>query len=264
MIKMEVEKESQTKQFISLDSLLEMLGNPTRRIILSKLAKVPHSPSELAKILGISRQAVHSQLDLLRTNNVVERFGEEKRGGKYRIKSNLSIRINISPDYYNIRYSMTEIKDDAKSINLKDIGCATKFENIKSPNKKIRFLGGQIKDIENKIREFELERRKLLQNKECYIVELKNIINDTYQKDFLKKRPELENLEREIFYTLFYNPAQFRQRINIDNLMEDLFFSDLDPFKRATHKLDVTNLLKDLSSFMDFLWEDDDDWFFDF
>jgi len=60
MIKMEVEKESRTKQFISLDSLLVMLGNPTRRIILSKLAKVPHSPSELAKILGISRQAVHS------------------------------------------------------------------------------------------------------------------------------------------------------------------------------------------------------------
>jgi len=264
MIKMEVEKESQTKQFISLDSLLEILGNPTRRIILSKLAKVPHSPSELAKILGISRQAVHSQLDLLSTSNVVERFGEEKRGGKYRIKSNLSIRINISPDYYNIRYSMTEIKDDVKSTNLKDIGCATEFKNIKSPNKKIRFLGEQIKDIEQKIREFEFERKKLLQNKECYIVELKNIINDTYQKDFLKKRPELENLEREIFYTLFYNPAQFRQRINIDNLMEDMFFSDLDPFKRATHKLDVTNLLKDLSSFMDFLWEDDDDWFFDF
>ncbi len=51
--------------------------------------------------------------------------------------------------------------------------------------KKIRFLGEQIKVIEHKIREFELERRKLLQNKECYIVELKNIINDTYQEDFL-------------------------------------------------------------------------------
>ena len=76
---------------------------------------------------------------------------------------------------------MTKIKDDTKTINLKDIGCATKFESIKSPNKKIRFLGEQIKDIEQKIREFELERKKLLQNKECYIVELKNIINDTYQ-----------------------------------------------------------------------------------
>ena len=261
---MEIERKNEIKQFISLDNLLEMLGNPTRRIILSKLAKVPHSASELSKILGISRQAVHSQLDKLSSNNVIERIGDEKRGGKYRIKSNLSIRIDITPDHYNIQYSMAQIDDDAKSIDLKDIGCSIKFESIKSPNKKIRFLGEQIKDIEQKIREFELERSKLLQNKECYIVELKNIINDTYQKDFLKKRPELENLEREIFYTLFYNPGQFRQRINIDNLMEDLFFSDLDPFKRATHKLDVTNLLKDLSSFMDFLWKDDEDWFFDF
>ena len=261
---MEIERKNEIKQFISLDNLLEMLGNPTRRMILSKLAKVPHSASELSKVLGISRQAVHGQLDKLSSNNVIERIGDEKRGGKYRIKSILSIRIDITPDHYNIQYSMAQIDEDAKSIDLKDIGCSIKFESIKSPNKKIRFLGEQIKDIEQKIREFELERSKLLQNKECYIVELKNIINDTYQKDFLKKRPELENLEREIFYTLFYNPGQFRQRINIDNLMEDLFFSDLDPFKRATHKLDVTNLLKDLSSFMDFLWKDDEDWFFDF
>ncbi|MCK4383993.1 MAG: helix-turn-helix domain-containing protein, partial [Candidatus Lokiarchaeota archaeon] len=125
---MEIEKKDETKQFIGLDNLLLMLGNPTRRIILSKLAKVPHSASELAKILGISRQAVHSQLDILSSDNVVERIGDEKRGGKYRIKSNLSIRINISPDYYNIQYSMTKIQDDTKSINLKDIGCATKFE----------------------------------------------------------------------------------------------------------------------------------------
>ena len=86
---MEIETEDQNKQFISLDNLLEILGNPTRRIILSKLAKVPHSASELSKILGISRQAIHSQLDILSSHNVVERIGDEKRGGKYRIKSNL-------------------------------------------------------------------------------------------------------------------------------------------------------------------------------
>ena len=83
---MEIEREDEIKQFIGLDDLLEMLGNPTRRIILSKLAKVPHYTSELSKILGISRQAVHSQLDILNTNNVIERIGDEKRGGKYRIK----------------------------------------------------------------------------------------------------------------------------------------------------------------------------------
>ena len=261
---MEIERNDETKQFISLDNLLEILGNPTRRIILSKLAKVPHSATELSKILGISRQAIHSQLEILSSSSVIDRIGYEKRGSKFRIRSNLSIRIDITPDYYNIKYSMTQIDNDLKSIDLKDIGCSIKFESIKTPDKKIRFLGEQIRDIEQNLRSLELERSKMLQSKECFIIELKNIINQTYQKHFLKPKSEVENLEREIFYTLFYNPVQFRQRINIDNLMERLFFSDLDPFTRESKVTNVKSLLKDMSSFMDFLWEDDDDWFFDF
>jgi len=261
---MEIEKKDQNKQFISLDNLLEILGNPTRRIILSKLAKVPHSTSELSKILGISRQAVHSQLDILSSNNVLERIGDEKRGGKYRIKSNLSIRIDITPDYYNIQYSMAQIDNEVKSVELKDIGHSSKFESIKTPDDKIRYLGQQIRAIEHNIKDLEGERRKLLQNKECFIVELKNIINRTYQKNFLKSKSEVENLEREIFYTLFYNPAQFRKRISIDKLIDNLFFSNLDNFTRESKVTNVKTLLKDMSSFMDFLWEDDDDWFFDF
>lgn len=261
---MEIEKKNQSKQFISLDNLLEILGNPTRRIILSKIAKVPHSTSELSKILGISRQAVHSQLDILSSINIIERIGDEKRGGKYRIKSNLSVRIDISPDYYNIKYSMAQIDDNVKSIDLKDIGCSTKFESIKTPDDKIRYLGQQIRDIEQNLRILEGERSKLLQNKECFIIELKNIINQTYQKNFLKSKSEVENLEREIFYTLFYNPVQFRKRISIDKLIDNLFFSDLDPFTRETKVTNIKSLLKDMSSFMGFLSEDNDDWFFDF
>ena len=261
---MEIEKNDKNKQFISLDNLLEILGNPTRRIILSKLAKVPHSTSELSKILGISRQAVHSQLDILSSNKVLERIGDEKRGGKYRIKSNLSIRIDITPDYYNIQYSMSQIDNEVKSINLKDIGCSIKFDSIKTPDDKIRYLGQQIRDSEKNLKILEGERSKLLQNKECFIIELKNIINQTYQKHFLKSKSEVENLEREIFYTLFYNPAQFRKRISIDNLVDKLFFSDLDNFTRDSKIANVRTLMKDMSSFMDFLWEDDDDWFFDF
>ncbi len=159
---------------------------------------------------------------------------------------------------------MAQIDDDIKSIDLKDIGCSTKFESIKTPDDKIRFLGQQIRDIEHNIRNLEVDRSKLLQNKECFIVELKNIINKTYQQNFLKPKSEVENLEREIFYTLFYNPVQFRKRISIDNLVDKLFFSDLDNFTRDSKIANVRTLMKDMSSFMDFLWEDDDDWFFDF
>ena len=53
------------------------------------------------------------------------------------------------------------------------------------------------------------------------------------------------------------------KRINIDSLLDDMFFSDMDIIRRDTSKVTVKHLLKDLSSMMDFLYEDEDDWFFD-
>ncbi|MHA1193773.1 MAG: ArsR/SmtB family transcription factor [Promethearchaeota archaeon] len=69
---MEIEDDRPEQQLIGLDSLLEILGNPTRRSILSKLAKVPHTGPEIADDLGISRQAIHSQLKLLTDSGLIE------------------------------------------------------------------------------------------------------------------------------------------------------------------------------------------------
>ena len=77
------------------------------------------------------------------------------------------------------------------------------------------------------------------------------------------KTKEQPNLEKEIFYTLFYNPARYFKRINIDKLLDDMFFSEMGPFLRDTNKVTIRHLLRDLTSMMDFLREDEDDWFFD-
>jgi len=268
-----VEKHNNDRNFISLDSLLEILGNPTRRALLSKLAKIFLSTSELANVLGISRQAVHSQLKILSNNNIIEEIDPKKPGGKYGIKSNLSIRIDISPDYYNIKYNSSEINDKSSSINLKDIGCSIDFENIKEPEEKIRFLGVEIKKIEKNLNILENDRRSLLKNKECFIIELKNIMEQQYREklmQFIKERrnkdkliKESLNLGEDIFFTLFFNPEKYFKRINMDNLLDDLFFSDMDMDLRARNRVSVEPLLKDLSKLMDFFWEDEDDWFFD-
>jgi len=70
-------------------------------------------------------------------------------------------------------------------------------------------------------------------------------------------------LEKEIFYTLFYNPIKYFKRINIDSLLDDMFFSDMDLISRDQHRVSVRHLLRDLSNMMDFLKEDEDNWFFD-
>ncbi|MFX1324038.1 MAG: ArsR/SmtB family transcription factor [Promethearchaeota archaeon] len=260
---MELEKREENDLFLSLDNLLEILGNPTRRIILSKLAKVPLGASELAASFGkkISRQAIHSQLKMLSDSGIIESFGEDPRNIKYRVKSNLSLRIDVTPDYYNINYNVSKVDDIRESLELKETGFHTDYQKLKNPNKKLRFLGERIKEIEHNIRDLEQERLSLLRNKERFIVELKNLMRDQYEKDI--KTQEQPNLEKEIFYTLFYNPIKYFKRINIDSLLDDMFFSEMGPMRRETNRVSIKYLLKDLSKLMDFLYEDENDWFFD-
>lgn len=244
-----------------MDTLLEVLGNPTRRIILGKLAKVPLGASELAASFGkrISRQAIHSQLKTLSDHGIIESFGDDPRNIKYRIKSSLSLRIDITPDYYNIKYSMSKIDKNTQPLEIKETGCHVEYKGIK-PGEKLRFLGGKIKVIEQNIRGLEEKRNILLHNKECFIVELKDIMAKQYNERLRQEKP---NLEKEIFYTLFYNPLKYLKRINIDKLLDDMFFSDMDLIQRDQHKVSVRYLLRDLSKFMDFFKEEEEDWFFD-
>ena len=266
---MVLENEAQGKERkkdnlpISLDNLLELLGNPTRRMILSKLAKVPHSASELAKTIGISRQAIHSQLKILQKVGLVENLDPDERGSKYRITSNISLRADITPDYYNVNYSVL-LAD--KSIDtghlLEELGCDMDYEKIKAPDKKVKFLGKKIQGIQKKIRNLENKRKNLIQDKECLIVALKNLMAKEYDSE-LRTTKDLPNMEKEIFYTLFYNPMKYFNRINIDKLLEDMFFSDIDDMTRDRHKVSLQYLLRDLSKFMDFFKEDEDTWFFE-
>jgi len=263
-------------QNIKLDNLLDVLGNPTRRMILAKLAKLPHYASELANSLHISRQRIHSQLGELKKNNLIEPFSPDDnvKENKYRIKMNISVRIDITPDYYNINYSTTEIDNTTSSLMLKDIEDSSIYEKISVPDDKIKYLGERIRQIESEINDVENERRNLLQSKECFIIELKNLMNQKYRKELSKiigERRQKErlikeslNLGEEIFFTLFFNPEKYYKKINVESLLDDLFFASTDMEIRARNRVSVEPLLRDLSRLMNFMREDEDEWFFDF
>ncbi len=263
MIILELEGQEGRNVFLSLDNLLEILGNPTRRIILSKLAKVPLGASELAASFGkkISRQAIHSQLKMLSDSEIIESFGDDPRNIKYHLKSNLSLRIDITPDYYNINYNVTKVDKIRENLKFKNTGFDLDYQKLRNANKKFRFLGEKIKIIEQNLRNLEEERNELIQNKECFIIELKNLMTEQYEDALSTK--EQPNLEKEIFYTLFYDPVKYFKRINIDKLLDDMFFSEMGPIRRDQHKVSIRHLLRDLSNLMDFLREDEDDWFFE-
>jgi len=268
-----MEKEANIVNFISLDTLFEILGNPTRRVILSKIAKVPHSTSELANELGISRQAIHTQLKILNSYNIIEDINPDEVGVKFRIKNNISVRIEISPNYYNVNFRTEEINEDSKSLKLEDVSSFDKKYQDKEPNNKIKYLGEKLKEIDNNLKNLEHQRHELVQNKQCIITEIKKLMEEQYRKKLessIKERRQKDklikeslNLGEEIFYTIFFNPEKYFRKINIDSLLDDLFFSDMDIDLRAKNRVSIKPLLKDLSKIIEFLHEDEDDWFFD-
>ncbi|MBN1802638.1 MAG: helix-turn-helix domain-containing protein [Candidatus Lokiarchaeota archaeon] len=265
----------ETSQNMQLDLLLEMLGNPTRRMLLSKLSKVPHSASELANSLNISRQAVHSQLKLLEENGLIEDIDKNPKKSKYRIKKDILVRIDISPDYYNIKYATKDVLNQAiPTTTLQNTEFSRDYTSIKKPEEKIKFLGETIKLIENDINDLESERNDLLQKKQCCIIELKNLMDERFKNRLLETIRQRRNKEKlvkkslnlgeEIMFTLFFNPEKYFDKINIDSLLDDLFSSDMDNDLRAINRVSVQPLLRDLSKLMGFLYEEDDDWFFSF
>jgi predicted transcriptional regulator len=274
---MEVKDEIVEEQLVGLDNLLEILGNPTRRVILAKLAKVPHSAPELADDLGISRQAIHSQLKVLSESGLIEPIeSTDKRGGKYRIRSNISVRIEITPQYYNIKYNTSNADIESQSVKFDDMNISIDFTKIKTYDDKIKFLGDQILQIDKNIKKLDNTRKEYLTKKECFLRETKKLMQGQYRDKLLqmmkardkgikdKSLRDIFNLSEEILFTMFFNPQRYANRVDIDKLMDDLFFSDMDTFQRNQRFGSIRTLLEDMSRLMGFLREDEDSWFFDF
>lgn len=273
---MEIEDDRPDQQLIGLDSLLEILGNPTRRSILSKLSKVPHTGPEIADDLGISRQAIHSQLKLLTDSGLIEGPPEGSRGGTFRIRSNISVRIEITPQYYNIKFTTNPAFNDSNATEFQDMNCSIDYSKIKTVDDKIKFLGDQILKIENDISHLDQERKEFLIRKQCILQEIRKLMQGQYKKNLEKRLKvrytqikdkslnDLFNLSEEIVFTMFYNPQRYRNRVDINKLLDDLFFSDMDSYQRDQRFGSIRSLLTDMSSLMGFLREDDEDWFFDF
>ena len=259
-------------QNINSDVLLDILGNQNKRMILAKLTKVPHSASELAHDLNISRQAVHVQLKSLEEKGIIETIGDT---GKYRLKMNFSITVDISPNYFNIKYNTSQTQSKLMEIELKNTEYSSAYESIKAPDKKIKFLGKKIKDIESHINALERERKELLTKKECCIVELKNIMENKVKKQLIETIRERRSKEKfvrqslnfgeELFFTLFFNPEKYLEieKIKIDALLDEIF-PGMDSELRNVKRVSAQPLLKDLSKFFKFIQEEDDDWIFRF
>lgn len=95
------------------DTILDILGNDTRRKILSVLSEEPMYFNQLAKEIGIGQQAVIRHLQALEDIGLIETYAEKSEFGAperkyYRLNTSFILTISLSEDDFTI--SKQEIK----------------------------------------------------------------------------------------------------------------------------------------------------------
>ena len=102
----------------TLDQILAILENPTRRRILQKLSRERHYPLQLSKELRVSQQAITKHLKVLEDFHLVKCRPEKSDSGGperkcYVASYSFSLMIDCAPNLFNV-----EMKPLSKSAEV--------------------------------------------------------------------------------------------------------------------------------------------------
>ena len=151
---------------IDLDTLLAVIGNPTRRQILRKLVKETHYPLQLSRELSVSQQAIMKHLGVLEKHDLVKSvFQKSDSGGPprryYEATQSLTIVIDLGPELFHeeLRFHVQESVIEG----VPDTSALTEAENLK---KLLVELTRRIGSINRKLDGLADERDSLIDQKE--------------------------------------------------------------------------------------------------
>lgn len=144
------------------DTILDILGNDTRRKILAALSVEPMYFNQLAKEIGIGQQAILRHLQALEDNGLIETYAEKSEFGApdrkyYRLNSSFILTISLSEDIFTItkqKIAESRQKSSKKYYKIldsmpKDAGAALSSlqENIAAVEEEISALESRLNDL---------------------------------------------------------------------------------------------------------------------
>jgi len=90
----------------SMDKVLQIVGNETRRRILTLLSEEPHYISQIAKKLDVTQPAILKHLSLLQKAGLIDSFWRKNPLGAarkyYKICDSVGIEIAINPNGFRV------------------------------------------------------------------------------------------------------------------------------------------------------------------
>lgn len=139
-----------------LDALLSLVENPTRRQILERIAKEPSYPLQLSKELRISTQAVLKNLVLMEQYGIVQKMDVKSDMGPnrsvYSPSTEFTLVVDMRAHMFSARLIQSETSDEVHDGDLKE----------------------RLEEIEQRIRELDRERSRLLSARSDLLHELDN------------------------------------------------------------------------------------------
>ncbi len=170
---------------MSVDAILEILGNDSRRRILALLAKKPCYVSEISYALKMAPKAVIEHLEKLEKAGLIKSF-EDGRRRYYYIDQNMRLEISIAPHIF--KTNLIADVDDMDEVMKEFLTIQKKIREISS-----RFMENTLTDIYRSLRSVEEIQKKfsMIQSYlssraseilERFLDEIDRCVEDDYEK----------------------------------------------------------------------------------
>jgi ArsR family transcriptional regulator len=184
---------------MTLDSnlILDILGNDTRRKILSILADEPMYFNQLAKAVDIGQQAMLRHLEALEKGGLIETYGEKSDFGApnrkyFKLSSAFTLTISLSEDDFLVSHQETkESGRDSKNISKK-LDLASKDTGVS-----VSLLQTNLKEVNDHINNLETQLSGLRARRQNLLRRLHEIGTDRFEND-----------ERKVLYMLVRESPQ--------------------------------------------------------
>lgn len=166
---------------LDLDTLLAVIGNPTRRQILRKLVKETHYPLQLSKELSISQQAIMKHLEVLEKHELVKSVFRESGSGPprrcYVATRSLTIIIDMAPELFTEELRIHEASKDIHP-GKKEKEKSKKSQDSKWMKGQLAALSERVSEINTTIRELAEERDALISEKESAMLAINRLVHE--------------------------------------------------------------------------------------
>ena len=181
-----------------LDTVFQILGNNSRRKIISLLSEEPMYFNQISKEVGIGQQAMLRHMYSLDKTGFVKSFNEKSDYGAperkyYQLDTSFTLFISISKDNFSMTHNDMHISANTENPKIKDkIGSMHD-----SPEKTVDYLQGNLQKIKEEI--------LLLEEKIHHLREIRQIL---LQKTHDVGKDQFNDADRKVFYSLMIDNPQ--------------------------------------------------------